>query len=238
MPLRKLLVVDDDQSIYDSLALSFTLQGRSFDLSHACNGKDALSRFEAEQPDIVLLDLGLPLLGGFEVLKQIRAVSQTPVIILSARHGEMDVVRALQVGADDYITKPFGLMELLARIDVQARRLETVPQSQETPQHFNNGGLTVDFLTKTVRIRGNVVALTHTEFRLLASLVKNADRLMPTKVLLRLVWGSDYYEGDVLRVYVSRLRRKLQAVDPGTDHIITKAGIGYTFHLMKERAAL
>jgi two-component system KDP operon response regulator KdpE len=225
----KLLVVDDDPAICDALRVSFTFQRRDCRVIAADDGKSGLDAFFEGQPDVVVLDINMPKMNGLEVLSRIRESSNTPVIMLSARDGELDIVRALEMGADDYVTKPFSCLELVARIRAQARRVEVAAAVGAEADTFSADGLVIHFPSQEVYVDGRRVPLTNTEYRLLYHLVRNAGRVMPHRTLLQLAWGSESYGTDVVRVYVSRLRSKLEPDADKPRFIFTKAGLGYLF---------
>jgi len=225
----KILIVDDDPDLLEAVGLGLQLQWQGIELVTATDGVRALEVFFDEQPDVVLLDVGLPRLDGFAVLRRIREVSDTPVLMLTARGEELDKVRGLEIGADDYITKPFSPLELLARIKAVLRRAELPPPVRATPS-FVAGDLAVNFDSHEVHKSGQRVALTATEYRLLFQLVRNAGHVVPRESLLARVWGDEYRDQlDYLKVYVSRLRAKLEDDPDRPRHIITERGLGYRF---------
>jgi two-component system KDP operon response regulator KdpE len=225
----KILVVDDEPDVIESVRLGFTLQWREVDVLGARTGEAGLDAVEHEQPDIVLLDVGLPDLEGFEVLRQIRAFSDVPVLMLTARVDSMDKVKGLELGADDYITKPFNHLELLARVKAVLRRLEMPPPANRSPS-FRSGELEVDFARREARLRGERLELTPTEYKLLYHLVRNAGRVLPHGTLLAKVWGREYVnEVDYIRVYIRRLRDKLGDDPDSPRYIRTERGLGYRF---------
>jgi two-component system, OmpR family, KDP operon response regulator KdpE len=225
----KLLIIDDDPAIRDALKLSFAVHQQSWEVESAEDGRTGLALFFDWQPDVVVLDLGLAGLDGVSVLERIRACSSARVIILSGQSGEGNIAKLLELGADGYVTKPFGTFELVARIRSQARRIEGSWGSRVAGPSFQADGLGIHFPTREVRVDGRPVALTGTEYRLLYHLVQNAGRLMTYEALLRLVWGSESYGADVVRVYISRLRKKIEAGPRRAPHIITKPSLGYVF---------
>lgn len=218
----RVLVVDDERSIRRLLVTSLSAHGIT--VYEVMNGKAALSAVAEFRPDVVLLDLGLPDLDGVEVTRQLREWTSTPIIILSVREQEADKVAALDAGADDYMTKPFGISELLARIRVAMRHILT--DEREPIVHL--GGLTLDFSQHRVHSTDGEIQLTPTEYDLLRTLVQSAGRVMTHNQLLRAVWGTGYEtETHLLRVNISNLRRKIET-DPNQPHyILTEAGIGY-----------
>jgi DNA-binding response OmpR family regulator len=225
----RILVVDDEPDVVESVQLGFTLQWRDVDVLGAASGERALDIVEQEHPDIVLLDVGLPDLDGFEVLRRIREFSDTPVVMLTARDDAMDKVKGLELGADDYVTKPFNHLELMARVKAVLRRLEMPPPTSRAPS-FRSGELEVDFARQEARLGGERLALTPTEYKLLHHLVRNAGHVLTHGTLLAKVWGREYVdEVDYLRVYVRRLRDKL-GDDPEQPRFIrTERGLGYRF---------
>ena len=218
------LVVDDDPHLLK--ALRITLQAHGYAVETAADGGTALRAASHHPPDVMILDLGLPDLDGAEVLQELRRWSSLPVLVLSARHGSSDKVDALDAGADDYITKPFGLDELLARLRALLRR---VPEPESAPT-VAASSFTVDLARRRVTKEGDAVRLTPTEWNILELLVRNPARLVTQQQLLLDVWGPAYQkEANYLRVYMAQLRRKLEA-DPGNPrHLITEPGVGYRF---------
>jgi two-component system KDP operon response regulator KdpE len=217
------LVVDDDPTILRTLRIN--LRARNYDVEAVTNATDALSAFEDAPPDVVVLDLGLPDLDGLEVLRRIRRTCRIPVIVLSARQQSDDKVEALDEGADDYVTKPFGMDELMARIRAAIRRGgEPLPATPSfTCAHFS-----LDFEALQCEANGSAVHLTPTEWRLLAELARHEGRVVPHQNLLRAAWGPSYgRESNYLRVYSSQLRRKLEPDPSRPKYLITEPGIGY-----------
>ena len=225
----KLLIVDDDHDLLEALGLGLQLQWQGVDVLTATDGEAALTRFFDESPDVVLLDVGLPRLDGFEVLRRIRQVSDTPVLMLTARGEELDKVRGLEIGADDYVTKPFSPLELLARIKAVLRRSELPPPVRVTPS-FTADDLTVNFESQEVFRSGQPVQLSAIEYRLLFQLVRNAGHVVPRETLLARVWGDEYRDQtDYLKVYVNRLRTKIEDDPERPKLILTERGLGYRF---------
>jgi two-component system, OmpR family, KDP operon response regulator KdpE len=225
----KILIVDDDHDLLEALGLGLQLQWQGVDVLTATDGESALTRFFDETPDVVLLDVGLPHLDGFEVLRRIRQVADTPVLMLTARGEELDKVRGLEIGADDYVTKPFSPLELLARIKAVLRRSELAPPVRVAPS-FVVDDLTVNFESQEVRRGDQPVSLSATEYRLLYQLVRNAGHVVPRATLLARVWGDDYREQtDYLKVYISRLRAKIEDDPERPRFILTERGLGYRF---------
>ena len=225
----KVLVVDDAPEIVESVRLGFAVQWREVDVLSAGTGRQALELVESESPDLVLLDIGLPDMDGYKVLEELRFFSDVPVVMLTARDDTIDKVKGLELGADDYVTKPFNHLELLARIKAVLRRLDMPPPKSRAPS-FRSGDLEMDFDAQEVRLRGEAVQLTPTEYKLLYHLVRNAGRTLPHGTLLAKVWGREYLdEVDYLRVYVRRLRDKLGDNPEKPLYIRTERGLGYRF---------
>jgi two-component system KDP operon response regulator KdpE len=225
----KLLVVDDEPDVVESVRLGFTLQWRDVDVLGAGKGELALDLIEQERPDIVLLDIGLPDIDGFEVLRQVRAFSDVPVVMLTARDDAMDKVKGLELGADDYVTKPFNHLELMARVKAVLRRLEMPPPTSRAPS-FRSGPLEVDFARQEARLDGQRLDLTPTEYKLLYHLVRNVGHVLAHTTLLAKVWGREYVdEVDYVRVYIRRLRDKLGDSPEAPRFIATERGLGYRF---------
>ncbi len=222
--MSSILLIDDDVQVVDVIGRFFARRGWA--VVRAGDGAAGIASYLREQPDLVLLDLGLPDLSGVDVLRRIRKHSQVPVIVLSARHGSDDKVEALDVGADDYVTKPFGMDELLARVRAAVRR--AVPDQPPAP--VVTDAFTVDLATTRVLRDGEEVRLTPTEWRLLEALVTRPGRLVPQRQLLAEVWGPGYaVETNYLRVYVAGLRRKLETDPSRPRHLLTEPGMGYRF---------
>jgi two-component system, OmpR family, KDP operon response regulator KdpE len=219
----RVLIVDDEAEIRRFLNASLTAHGYS--VREASTGEEALQEVPAFRPDIILLDLGLPGIGGTKVTSSLREWTQTPIIILSVQGEESAKIAALDVGADDYLTKPFGTGELLARIRAALRR---VNQPNGEPL-FVMGDLTVNLTERMVRLRDEDVQLTPTEFSLLKAFVIHANKLLTHRQLVREVWGGAHYEDSqhLLRVNISNLRRKLEADPARPRYIITELGVGY-----------
>ncbi len=218
----RILVVDDEPAIVRTVRAN--LEHRGFRVDTAENAREALEHAQAH-PDLILLDLGLPDADGLDLIPAMREYVNAPIIVLSARGGERDKVRALDLGADDYLTKPFGLEELLARIRVALRH--TLRTRSVTPV-FSTAGLVVDLERRRVTVDGEDVRLTPTEYALLTALVRNADRVVTDAMLLREVWGPEYGDEDhYLHVYVARLRKKIERDAQKPRYIVTEPGVGY-----------
>ncbi|MHB1875758.1 MAG: response regulator [Streptosporangiaceae bacterium] len=219
------LLVEDDPNIVDLIRSNLTVRG--FDTVVSTDGLRALQLLDTESPDIVLLDLMLPEVDGFELCRQIRERSGVAIIVVSARGGERDKVTALNMGADDYMTKPFSIEELLARITATLRRTRPASAPEQLPQLITIGDLRIDLTAEQVFRRDERVHLTPTEFALLRELVTNRGKLLTHAHLLRRVWGHGYEtETEYVRVYVRRLRAKLEE-DGGTPLILTQPRAGY-----------
>ncbi|MDJ0394220.1 response regulator [Rhodococcus sp. G-MC3] len=220
----RVLVVDDEPQIVRALRINLTARG--YDVITADTGSAALRAISSERPDVVVLDLGLPDLGGLDVLAGVRGWSAIPVIVLSARTDSSDKIEALDAGADDYITKPFGMDEFLARLRVAVRRRATASETGDPT--VVTATFTIDLASKTVIRDGQHVHLTRTEWGVLEMLARNAGKLVGQKELLRTVWGPGHDRGsNYLRIYLSQLRRKLE-IDPARPrHLITETGMGY-----------
>ena len=222
------LVVDDDPQIREAMKISLEWHWRDIVVHVAANGDEALEHFQRGEPDIVLLDVNMPGKSGFAVLQEIRQFSDVPVLMLTARGDETAQVRGLELGADDYVVKPFSHLALLARISAVLRRAELPPPDRTLPD-FQAGDLMVRFQSREVTVAGQPVHLTPLEFAVLYHLVRNAGRTLPQRLLLDRVWGEDYdATPEYLKVYISRLRAKLERSD-GPHYIETVRGIGYRF---------
>ena len=220
-----ILLIEDDPQIRRFLRASLVTQG--YELIEAGGGREGLALAAAQVPEVVLLDLGLPDIEGLEVIKQLRGWSSVPIIILSARGQERDKVANLDAGADDYLTKPFGVGELLARIRVALRKSLPAEDSQQTP-FYSLGKVNVDFDRRTVLRGQDEVHLTPIEFKLLAVLLKHRGKVVTHRQLLKEVWGPSYVEQNAyLRIFILNLRRKLED-DPTRPHyLLTEPGVGY-----------
>jgi two-component system, OmpR family, KDP operon response regulator KdpE len=219
---QRVLVVDDENAIRRYLRTALAAQG--FSVYEATNGQEALNAVVEHHPDVIILDLGLPDFDGIEVTRRLREWSNTPIIILSVREAEQDKIAALDAGADDYLTKPFGTGELMARMRVVMRRLGVKPDEPVLQVDH----LKMDLSRRMVTINEEVVALTPTEYELLRLLLQNAGKVLTHRQLLRQVWGTAYEsEMHMLRVNISNLRRKIEP-DPTRPHyLITEPGVGY-----------
>jgi two-component system KDP operon response regulator KdpE len=224
----KILIVDEEPDVRKLVSMSFRMQQPEWEIIAAEDGPQALALVERERPDVVLLDIGLPEMSGFDVLKAIRLFSDVPIIMLTVRDDELSKVQGLELGADDYVTKPFSHLELLARVRAVLRRAQALPLIHEQP--FVSGDIQVDFVRRQVTVRGQPVALTGTEYRLLYNLVRNAGRVMTHESLLARVWGREYTdEISYVKSYMSRLRSKLERDPHHPEYILTEYGVGYWF---------
>ena len=222
----RVLVVDDERSIRRFLKASL---GSQFVILEATNGEEALTAVATEHPDIILLDLGLPDMDGVEVTRRLREWTQIPIIIVSVREQEKDKIAALDAGADDYLTKPFGVGELMARLRVALRRSTLV----DMVPVFTTGHLVVDLNQREVRVNEQPLALTPTEYDLLRTLVKHAGKVLTHDQLLRAVWGTAYEsETHMLQVNISNLRRKIEPDPSRPIYIVTEPGVGYRLKVL------
>ena len=221
--MSRVLVVDDEPQIRRALATN--LRARGFDVDLADSGEQALELAAKHRPDVVVLDLGLPGIDGVEVVRGLRGWTDVPIVVLSVRNAEADKVEALDAGADDYVTKPFGMGELLARMRTALRH--RVGTSEEAPL-FSSGGLAVDLTRRVVTVDGEEVRLSRKEYEVLRTLVKHAGKVVTHQQLLREVWGPAHVnETQYLRVYVGQLRQKIERDPTQPRYIITEAGVGY-----------
>ena len=227
MERPRILIVDDEAGIIRTLRAN--LEASGFETLAAMDGFEALEAIKKYSPDILILDILMPKMDGFEVCRRVREWSKIPIIMLSALHDEAEKVKCLDLGSDDYVCKPFDLNELIARVRAVLRRATEANIARSNPL-FTSGGLTVDFVKRRVTLNGNEVRLTLTEYSLLRELVLNADTVLTHKHLLKKVWGPEYTcEIEYLRVFSSRLRAKLERDPAGPKYIITVSGVGYKF---------
>ncbi len=224
----KVLVIDDESEIIEVVNLCFGLRWPDAEVESAGSGEAGLKLIEQDPPDLVLLDIVLPEMDGFEVCQEIRRISDVPIVMVSARDHEVDKVRGLEMGADDYITKPFSHLELLARVRAVLRRYQSqLPAVGET---FESGDLRIDYASRSVTVCSEPVRLTPTEYSLLFHLTRNVGRVLPHHTLLAKVWGREYTdEIDYLKVYIRRLRQKLEGDPETVGRIISERGVGYKF---------
>jgi len=223
----KILVVDDDKNIVEAITIGFQLQWQGVEIVSASDGDKGLDMFYEHNPDVVLLDVMMPQKDGYTVLKEIRRVSDVPVLMLTARGEELDKVKGLEMGADDYLTKPFSHLELFARIRAVLRRAEMPPPVNALPS-FVSGDLTINFENREVTKSGQAVKMTPTEYNLLFLLARNAGRVVPFETILDKVWGPEYHDQlDYLKTYMSRLRKKLEDSHENPKYLLTERGLGY-----------
>jgi len=230
MKKRRILVVDDELSILKYLRANLEVEG--YKVLTAMNGVQALQTLETELPDLIVLDIMMPEMDGFEVCRRLREWSQLPIIMLSARDDESDKVQCLDLGADDYITKPFGKAEFIARVRAVMRRAEVASPTPTVPS-VKSGKLEINFSQRKVTVKGKEIALTSTEYALLQEISLNAGKVLTYTYLLQKVWGADYAdEREYLHVFVSRLRAKLEPDPKNPRYITTVSGVGYRFEEM------
>ena len=222
-----IVVIEDDPPIRRFLRTG--LRTQDFTIYEAATGKQGIIEAEVRKPDLIILDLGLPDMDGVEVIYAIRSWSTVPIIILSARSNEQNKIDALDAGADDYLTKPFGFGELLARIRV-ALRHSSQTGAVENPEVFTSGELTIDLHNRVVTMAGEDIHLTPIQYRLLTVLIKHPGKVLTHQQILKEVWGPSYQENaHYLRIYMSQLRQKLEADPTQPKYLLTESGVGYRF---------
>ncbi|WP_324825685.1 winged helix-turn-helix domain-containing protein [Sinanaerobacter sp. ZZT-01] len=229
MELKKVLIIEDEKSISD--IIKFNLAKEGFQIETAYDGQEGLTKALSVNPDLILLDVMLPIMDGFLVCKKIRETSAVPILMLTAKEEEVDKVLGLELGADDYITKPFGMRELIARIKANIRRMDFVDELQDAPSNIQEfGNLAIDLNRYEVRKNEVPLELTLREFELLKYLAERENKVFSREQLLEEVWGYEYY-GDIrtVDVTVRRLREKLEDDSSDPKYIMTKRGIGYYF---------
>jgi two-component system, OmpR family, KDP operon response regulator KdpE len=220
-----ILVADDDPSILR--LLSANLKARDYEVIACVDGEEALRFVESEPLDLIILDIMMPKVDGIEVCRRVRTWSKVPIIMLSARGDEKDKVRCLELGADDYVTKPFGIAELMARITTALRHAQSA-KIETTPANFVSGDMEINFATRCVKIGGKDIKLTPTEFTLLQELAVNAGKVLTHRLILQRVWGEEYQsEKEYIRVFIGRLRRKIEPDPDNPKHLLTIPGVGY-----------
>ena len=223
---KTVLVVDDESRMVEFIAMNLELEG--FRVVRAANGSEALEKASKEHPDLVLLDIMMPEMDGFETLQGLRETSSVPVIFLTAKSEEVDRIKGLDLGADDYITKPFSPRELVSRIRAVLRRTE--PAAVTSSEIVVDSELRVNFNQRKVIVRGQEVRLRPTEYRLLYQLVTNAGKLLTHEVLLSRVWGAEYRDEDqYVRLYITYLRQKIEKDPKNPKYILSERGLGYRF---------
>ncbi len=229
MRKSRILIVDDDIGVLKSVRAN--LQAKDCETLTAVDGTEALQVIEREFPDLIILDIMMPGIDGFEVCRQVREWSQIPIIMLSARHDVEEKAKCLNSGADDYITKPFGVNELIARVKAILRRTQDTGTVLNTPS-FTSGSLKINFIGRQVTVSGDEVKLTPTEYSLLQELTLGAGKVFSHATLLGRVWGPEYAEErEYLRVFIGRLRKEIEEDPSKPKHIITIPGVGYRFQL-------
>ncbi len=223
----RILVIDDERAIRRFLRAA--LSAHHYEVIEASSGEEGLQAAATHRPDVIILDLGLPDADGVDITRRLREWTQTPIIILSVRASEQDKIAALDAGADDYLTKPFGTGELTARIRAALRRVGPQNPGQTL---FRSGNLSVDLLHRTVSVHGSPVNLTPTEYELLKQLVQHAGKVVTHRHLLHAVWGEPYEdEAHLLRVNISNLRHKIERDPAQPEYILTESGVGYRLRI-------
>jgi len=224
----RILVVDDEPQLIRVLRTG--LKSRGYDVRGASDGESGMEVFSEWHPDLVITDLAMPNVDGLEFCRRLRAISQVPIIVLSAKGEEKTKVEALDIGADDFVTKPFGIDELLARVRASLRRANTPPISEATQVALDAGDFQVNLESRQVKVRGTEVHLTPKEFDLLVYLIKHSGKVLTHRTLLAAIWGSNYVEqNEYLRVFVGNLRKKIEP-DATPRYIVTEPWIGYRFN--------
>jgi two-component system KDP operon response regulator KdpE len=227
MRKSRILIVDDDIGVIKSVRAN--LQARDCEVLTAMDGSEALEVFERELPDLVILDISMPKMSGLEVCSQIRKWSQTPIIMLSARHDPDEKAKCLNIGADDYITKPFGVNEMIARVRAVLRRTKEM-RTMTTAPSLTSGELNFNFSERRITVSEREINLTPTEYNLMQELVLNAGKVFSHATLLGRVWGPEYaQEREYLRVFIGRLRKKIESNPAKPEYILTIPGVGYKF---------
>ena len=222
----KILVVEDDTPVRNLITI--TLEAHNYQFITAVDGKNAIMETASHNPDIILLDLGLPDIDGVDVIKQVRSWSNVPIIVISARNEDVDKIDALDAGADDYLTKPFSVDELLARLRVTQRRLALIQPSAASQSSYDNGGLHIDYDTGCAYLSGEELHLTALEYKLLCLLARNTGKVLTHRFIIQNVWGSNWESGlGTLRVLMASLRKKLEETAGAPQYIQTHIGIGY-----------
>jgi len=233
MKSLNVLVVDDEKSLRDFVRRNLEIRG--YKVKTASNGLEALAVFNNEFIDLVILDVMMPNMDGLETIKRVREKSAVPIIVLSAMGEEQDKVRALNLGADDYLSKPFGVKELLARLNAVQRRAQWGSSSIQE-EKIDYGDISIDVNSYILKVRGNQIELTPTEFNLLVILIRNTGKVLNHKMLLQNVWGPEYgQEAEYLRVYIGRLRQKIEKDASNPEYLHTEHGIGYCFELRSRK---
>jgi DNA-binding response OmpR family regulator len=221
--MKMMLIIEDDEEIVEAVSLVFQIRWPEAKIVSTHYGKKGVELAATEQPDVIILDLGLPDINGFDVLRQIRQFSEVPIIIVTARAEEKDIIKGLELGADDYITKPLRQLELIARIKAQTRH-----QEQTEAEQITSGSMILNTVTGQLSHRGKEINLTHTEARILGHLMVNAGRVVTHSSIAEAVWGVNYPGAtDSLKVHIRRLREKIEEEPGNPQLVVTKPGIGY-----------
>jgi DNA-binding response OmpR family regulator len=224
----RILLVDDEQPVQQ--LLTFPLEKEGYEVIQAYDGQDALAHFEREQFDLVVLDIMLPRMDGLEVCRRMRAKSSVPIIMLTAKAEEIDKVLGLEIGADDYITKPFSMREFRSRVRAALRRAEMVAPADGQVEPLTRGEIEIDFAKRTTELRGQPIELTFVEFEILSALARHPGRVFPRDVLLESVWGdSAYRDPRTIDVHIRHLREKIERDPKSPEYLLTVRGVGYRF---------
>jgi len=224
----RILLVDDEQPVQK--LLTYPLEKEGYEVVQARDGQEALSQFEQGRFDLVVLDIMLPRMDGLEVCRRLRATSSVPIIMLTAKTEEIDKVLGLELGADDYITKPFSMREFRSRVRAALRRAEMAPAPGDEEDPLARGELRIDFAKRTTEVRGEPVALTYVEFEILSALARHPGRVFTRDVLLESVWGdSDYRDPRTVDVHIRHLREKIERDPRNPEYLLTVRGVGYRF---------
>jgi DNA-binding response OmpR family regulator len=224
----RILLVDDEQAI--QTLLSYPLRRDGYEVVSATDGRQALDRFAEQRFDLVVLDVMMPKMDGIEVCRRLRSRSQVPIIMLTARDDESEKVLGLEIGADDYITKPFSVRELRSRVRAALRRSDFSRSSQSVSEPIESGDLRVDFDRRTVAVRGKEAELTYVEFEILSALIRSSGKVLSREALLESVWGdAAYRDPRTVDVHIRHLREKLEADPSAPEHLFTVRGVGYRF---------
>lgn len=229
MSVQSIVIVEDDKAISD--IIKFNIEKEGFKAYTAYDGEEGLELIDKVNPDLILLDIMMPKMDGLEVCRKIRKTKNTPIIMLTARAEEVDKVVGLEIGADDYVTKPFGVRELMARVRANLRRMESIkPQKEEDSNIIIEGNLRIDVAKYEVQKNGEVIELTHLEFALFKFLCTQKGQVFSREILLEKVWGYEYY-GDIrtIDVTIRRLREKIEDDPSRAEYVLTKRGVGYYF---------